>query len=126
MAAFSPFLYIRALLLRLSRGRFGRSFSNRSSLLFAFTSTSGFGLVGLSVDVEQVLIVIDEFDHGHFRSVAKTVLRHTDDSRVTTRAGSHFGADFTEQLGHGILVLQVAEDDAAVAAAFSPLPCRNR
>ena len=92
----------------------GRSLSLRGSLLAATTGALGLGgslLTLAGVD----LVVVDKLHQSHLSGITFTVFRHADDAGVATRTRSHFRADLTEQLGHGVLVLQVGENNSAVA-----------
>ncbi len=80
------------------------------SLLGAAAATTGLllSLGGLS----HVLIEVNEFDEGDGSSVTLTGTE-LDDAGVATGTVSNTGSDLTKELLHGVLVLQIAEHNAA-------------
>ena len=85
------------------------SFGSLSSSLLATTTT---GALGSLRSLCHVLIEVDELDEANVGSIALT-MTELDDAGVTTGTVAHLLGHFAEKFLDGLLVLEVAEYDAA-------------
>ena len=85
--------------------------SHRGSLPAA-TGALGAGLGGL---LEHVLVEVHELDHGHLGAVTQAVAE-LEDAAVAAGTVGYLVGYCAEELLDGLLVLQVAEDEAAVGS----------
>ena len=74
---------------------------------------------------QHVLVEINEFNHAHFCVVAKT-MTGLDNTKVATGTVCYFLCDNSEELLHGVLILEIAEHETAICHIVLLRPCDQR